>query len=354
MQPMGRGGGARSGGGASADWWEPRGRGESAGLRLIDRAGHGCGALRPAASHCWGGPRVPSPLQLWVPARSPRSPARGCLLSALARSLAHGLCISSSSRPSSARRLRPPRCLCAPPPPPSARDAPVTAAVAAALGRWPERKKRRKRGAPPGPCRSQRPGPAAAPAPSPERTRPAWTGMGVRAAPSCAAAPAAAGAEQGRRPWLWPPSPPPPLLLLLLLSLGLFHAGRRRPGGERAARALFWVPGGRAVGQASTVLPVAGSRLCLAPRRPSGSRLPPRAGQTLLDFIALRRGIDWSPLRIGFPPPASRDWSPVLLLLYSWGWRSGRESHPVQKKKKKTQAFFSLSRVWVEFLRNLS
>lgn len=168
---------------------------------------------------------MPSPLQLWVPARSPRSPARGCLLSALARSLAHGLCISSSSRPSSARRLRPPRCLCAPPPPPSARDAPVTAAVAAALGRWPERKKRRKRGAPPGPCRSQRPGPAAAPAPSPERTRPAWTGMGVRAAPSCAAAPAAAGAEQGRRPWLWPPSPPPPLLLLLLLSLGLFHAG---------------------------------------------------------------------------------------------------------------------------------
>lgn len=65
--------------------------------------------------------------------------------------------------------------------------------------------------------------------------------MGVRAAPSCAAAPAAAGAEQCRRPGLWPPSPPPPLLLLLLLSLGLLHAGRRGPGGERAARALFWV-----------------------------------------------------------------------------------------------------------------
>lgn len=65
--------------------------------------------------------------------------------------------------------------------------------------------------------------------------------MGVRAAPSCAAAPAAAGAEQNRRPGLWPTSPPP-LLLLLLLSLGLLHAGRRRPGGERAARALFWVP----------------------------------------------------------------------------------------------------------------
>lgn len=79
----------------------------------------------------------------------------------------------------------------------------------------------------PGPCRSPRPGPATAPAPPPsqERTRPAWTGMGVRAALSCAAAPAAAGAEQYHRPGLWPPSPPPPLLLLLLLSLGLLHAG---------------------------------------------------------------------------------------------------------------------------------
>ncbi|XP_020026654.2 repulsive guidance molecule B [Castor canadensis] len=88
-------------------------------------------------------------------------------------------------------------------------------------------RKKRKRGVPPGPCRSHGPRPATAPAPppSPEPTRPAWTGMGLRAAPSCAAAAAAAaGAEQRRRPRLCPP-PPLALLLLLLLSLGLLHAG---------------------------------------------------------------------------------------------------------------------------------
>ncbi|XP_070268480.1 repulsive guidance molecule B [Myotis yumanensis] len=89
-------------------------------------------------------------------------------------------------------------------------------------------RKRRKRGASPGPCRSHGPGPATAPAPppSPEPTRPAWTGMGLRAAPSCAAAAASAavsGAEQRRHPRLCPP--PLALLLLLLLSLGLLHAG---------------------------------------------------------------------------------------------------------------------------------
>lgn len=171
-----------------------------------------------------------------TPAGGPAARAPAAASGARSRSL------YLSSR--SACRVRPPRCVRAPWPPPSARDARFLAAAVAALGRWPERKKRRKRGAPPGPCRSQRPGPATAPAPppSPERTSPAWTGMGVRAAPSCAAAPAAAGAEQRRRPGFWPPSPPP-LLLLLLLSLGLLHAGRRGPGGERAARALFWVPG---------------------------------------------------------------------------------------------------------------
>lgn len=165
------------------------------------------------------------------------------LSSGLLSALAHGLCIFFSRLFLPACRVRPSRCLCALLPPPSTRDALLIAAVAAGLERWPERRKRRKRGVRPGPCRSPRPGPATAPAPPPsqERTRPAWTGMGVRAAPSCAAAPAAAGAEQYHRPGLWPPSPPPPLLLLLLLSLGLLHAGRRGPGGERAARALFWV-----------------------------------------------------------------------------------------------------------------
>lgn len=165
------------------------------------------------------------------------------LSSGLLSALAHGLCIFFSRLFLPACRVRPSRCLCALLPPPSTRDALLIAAVAAGLERWPERRKRRKRGVRPGPCRSPRPGPATAPAPPPsqERTRPAWTGMGVRAAPSCAAAPAAAGAEQHHRPGLWPPSPPPPLLLLLLLSLGLLHAGRRGPGGERAARALFWV-----------------------------------------------------------------------------------------------------------------
>ncbi|XP_032012647.1 repulsive guidance molecule B [Hylobates moloch] len=88
-------------------------------------------------------------------------------------------------------------------------------------------RKKRKRSAPPGPCRSHGPRPATAPAPppSPEPTRPAWTGMGLRAAPSSAAAAAAAAAEveQRRRPGLCPP--PLKLLLLLLLSLGLLHAG---------------------------------------------------------------------------------------------------------------------------------
>uniref|UniRef100_A0A8C0SQ34 Repulsive guidance molecule BMP co-receptor b n=1 Tax=Canis lupus familiaris TaxID=9615 RepID=A0A8C0SQ34_CANLF len=96
-------------------------------------------------------------------------------------------------------------------------------------------RKKRKRGASPGPCRSHGRDPATAPAPppSPEPTRPAWTGMGCRAAPSCAAAAAAAaaapaGAEQRRRPQPCPPPrPPPPALLplLLLLGLGLLHAG---------------------------------------------------------------------------------------------------------------------------------
>ncbi|CAI9170900.1 unnamed protein product [Rangifer tarandus platyrhynchus] len=96
-------------------------------------------------------------------------------------------------------------------------------------------RKKRKRGAPSGPCRRPGPGPATAPAPppSPEPTRAAWTGMGLRAAsPSCAAAApassaAAAGAEQRRRPRRRPGLGPPPLalLLLLLLSLGLLHAG---------------------------------------------------------------------------------------------------------------------------------
>nr|XP_012326413.1 RGM domain family member B isoform X2 [Aotus nancymaae] len=83
-------------------------------------------------------------------------------------------------------------------------------------------RKKRKRGAPLGPCSSQGPRHATAPAPppSPEPTRPAWTGMGLRAAPSCAAA---AEVEQRRRPGLCPP--PLELLLLLLLSLGLLHAG---------------------------------------------------------------------------------------------------------------------------------
>ncbi|KAF3821853.1 hypothetical protein GH733_009895, partial [Mirounga leonina] len=90
------------------------------------------------------------------------------------------------------------------------------------------RRKKRKRGASHGPCRSHshEPDTAPAPPPSPEPTRPAWTGMGLRAAPSCAAAAAsaaAAGAEQRRRPQLCPP--PLALLLLLLLSLGLLHAG---------------------------------------------------------------------------------------------------------------------------------
>ncbi|XP_034870838.1 repulsive guidance molecule B isoform X1 [Mirounga angustirostris] len=89
-------------------------------------------------------------------------------------------------------------------------------------------RKKRKRGASHGPCRSHshEPDTAPAPPPSPEPTRPAWTGMGLRAAPSCAAAAAsaaAAGAEQRRRPQLCPP--PLALLLLLLLSLGLLHAG---------------------------------------------------------------------------------------------------------------------------------
>ncbi|XFF79062.1 hypothetical protein AB1E18_005281 [Capra hircus] len=96
-------------------------------------------------------------------------------------------------------------------------------------------RKKRKRGAPSGPCRHPGPGPATAPAPppSPEPTRAAWTGMGLRAAsPSCAAAApasaaAAAGAEPRRRPRRRPGLGPPPLalLLLLLLSLGLLHAG---------------------------------------------------------------------------------------------------------------------------------
>lgn len=161
----------------------------------------------------------------------------------LLSALAYGLCIFFSRLFLPALHVRPSPCLCALLPPSSARDALLIAAVAAGLERWPERRKRRKRGARPGPCRSPRPGPATAPAPPPsqERTRPAWTGMGVRAAPSCAAAPAAAGAEPYRSPGLWPPSPPPPLLLLLLLSLGLLHAGRRGPGRERASRALFWV-----------------------------------------------------------------------------------------------------------------
>lgn len=183
-------------------------------------------------------PRTSRPRQ-----RGAQPPSGSRLLSALA----HGLCIFFSRLfpPAPPPNVRPSRCLCAPLPPPSALDALHVAAVAAGLERWPERRKRRKRGVRPGPCRSPRPGPATAPAPPPsqERTRPAWTGMGVRAAPSCAAAPAAAGAEPNRRPGLWPPSPPPPQLLLLLLlpSLGLLHAGRRGPGGERAARALFWV-----------------------------------------------------------------------------------------------------------------
>nr|KAF6490817.1 repulsive guidance molecule BMP co-receptor b [Molossus molossus] len=88
-------------------------------------------------------------------------------------------------------------------------------------------RKKKKRGASPGPCRSHGSGPATAPVPppSPKPTRPAWTGMGLRAAPSCAAASAAvSGAEQRRRrPRLCPP--PLALLLLLLLSLGLLHAG---------------------------------------------------------------------------------------------------------------------------------
>lgn len=175
--------------------------------------------------------------------------ARPPLSSRLPSALAHGLCILFSRLFLPTRHVRTSRCLCALLPPPCARDTLLIAAVAAGLERWPERRKRRKRGVRPGPCRSPRPGPATAPAPPPsqERTRPAWTGMGVRAAPSCAAAPAAAGAEQSRCPGLWPPSPPPPLLLLLLLSLGLLHAGRRGPGGERASRALFWVRNARAL-----------------------------------------------------------------------------------------------------------
>lgn len=230
----------------------------------------------------------------WGPGR-PR--ARGCFRRSLT-------IFVSFLPPRSACCVRPPRCVRAPWPPPSARDAPFLAAAVAALGRWPERKKRRKRGAPPGPCRSQRPGPATAPAPppSPERTRPAWTGMGVRAAPSCAAAPAAAGAEQRRRPGLWPPSPPP-LLLLLLLSLGLLHAGRHGPRGLCSGSPGRHGPGGRAR-----------RSLAPGPARPppasaSNSRLAdpsvrgPRAGPTLRGFIALRGGVYWSPLRIGFPLP---------------------------------------------------
>nr|XP_017521005.2 RGM domain family member B isoform X2 [Manis javanica] len=88
-------------------------------------------------------------------------------------------------------------------------------------------RKKRKRGASPGPCRSHGPESPTAPTPppSPEPTRPAWTGMGLRAAPSCsaAAAVAAAGTEQRLRPR---PCPPPlAALLLLLLGLGLLHAG---------------------------------------------------------------------------------------------------------------------------------
>lgn len=191
---------------------------------------------RPVRSRRSARVKEPTPAGVQPPASSRLLPA-----------LAHRLLYLSSRPFLPARRFWPSPCLFAVPPPPSALDARLIAAVAAGLELWPERKKRRKRDAPPGPCRSQRPGPATAPAPpppppsSPERTRPAWTGMGVRAAPSCAAAPAAAGAEQCRCPRLWPP----PLLLLLLpllLSLGLPHAGRRGPGGEwAAAQALFCV-----------------------------------------------------------------------------------------------------------------
>lgn len=265
------------------------------------------------------------------------------LSSRLPSALAHGLCILFSRLFLPARHVRTFRCLCALLPPPCARDALLIAAVAAGLERWPERRKRRKRGVRPGPCRSPRPGPATAPAPPPsqERTRPAWTGMGVRAAPSCAAAPAAAGAEQSRRPGLWPPSPPPPLLLLLLLSLGLLHAGRRGPGGERASRALFWVRNARALVceqgahcRGFTFLPL---RPWPSPRTAGGrvpacgARVPDRhPGPLLLSagvFTGARCGSGFHHPGL----PRAETGSPVLFLLYSCGGRRGRESHTVPK-----------------------
>lgn len=276
----------------------------------------------------------------WGPGR-PR--ARGCFRRSLT-------IFVSFLPPRSACRVRPPRCVRAPWPPPFARDAPFLAAAVAALGRWPERKKRRKRGAPPGPCRNQRPGPATAPAPppSPERTRPAWTGMGVRAAPSCAAAPAAAGAEQRRRPGLWPPSPPP-LLLLLLLSLGLLHAGRCRPGGERAARALFWVPGTPRPWRASTAFPGVGS--CptasgLRQRQPlSGSqRAGAACGTNAPGLYCSPRGCLLEPAadRVSAALTAcERRTEPCAALLCCCGWWRGWESHPVQR------FFFHPSLGWI-------
>lgn len=266
-------------------------------------------------------------------------PLNSWLLSALA----HGFCIFFSRLFLPGPRVRPSRCLCALLPPPSARYALLLAAVAAGLERWPERRKRRKRGVRPGPCRSPRPGPATAPAPPPsqERTRPAWTGMGVRAAPSCAAAPAAAGAEQYRRPGLWPPSPPPPLLLLLLLlSLGLLHAGRRGPGGERAARALFWVRNATALageqgthGRGFTLLPSASG---LHRRRPvvGSQRAGAACGTDTPGLYCSRQECLLEPAadRVSATLVARMETgSPVLFLLYSWGWRRGPESHTVQR-----------------------
>lgn len=222
---------------------------------------------------------------------------------------------------------------------------------------------------PPGPCRSHGPRPATAPAPppSPEPTRPAWTGMGLRAAPSCAAAAAAAaGAEQRRRPRLCPP-PPLALLLLLLLSLGLLHAGTMCAGfvplqppdcqGAHLGRKAAWRDG-RGLGapgahlsreppptfcmRVRALLPAGRPRRLRLGRRinlVSSSRLSKTgAGERALRqppgqmFRMLYCSLPWCLLKVrlgsGFRRRLQAKTRSLVLPPWSWGWRRGQRIAP--------------------------